>query len=221
MLDNLLSYIAPHYCCGCGKIGSLICANCKYNITYEPNVICVACKKPTVGYWLCNTCKMPYERIWVVGERTGILQRLIGLYKFERTRSAFRVLGDLILDTIPELPINTVIVPIPTIPTHIRQRGYDHMLLIAKYLALRRKLEYSNIIQRKTNSVQRGANAKKRKIQAMNAFIINEKIDTNKTYLLIDDVFTTGATIKYASLALRNAGAKHIWVAIIARQTLD
>ena len=36
----------------------------------------------------------------------------------------------------------------------------------------------------------------------------------------IDDILTTGATIKYASLALRDAGAKHIWVAVVARQIL-
>ena len=48
--------------------------------------------------WLCNSCSVPYEKVWVVSEREGVLQRLIGLYKFERVKSAYRPLADLILD---------------------------------------------------------------------------------------------------------------------------
>jgi len=40
-------------------------------------------------------------------------------------------------------------------------------------------------------------------------------------YLLVDDVMTTGSTLKYAARALKQAGASQVWVAVIARQTLD
>ena len=176
---------------------------------------------PTLQNWLCNTCRVPYERVWVVGERTGILQRLIGLYKFERAKSAHKVLGDLLLDVLPELPSDTIIIPIPTVPDHIRERGYDHMLLIARYIAKKRGLIHKQLLIRVTNTKQRQASAKKRDIQAMHAFALDGVIDVDKPYLLIDDVFTTGATVKYASKLLHDAGVKHIWVAIIARQTLD
>lgn len=164
---------------------------------------------------------MPYERVWVVGERDGILQRLVGLYKFERARSAHKALGGLILEVLPELPADTIIVPVPTTPSRIRERGYDHMLLIAKHVARDRDLKCQQLVRRQTNTKQRQASAKTRIAQAKLAFVVRGQIDPSVPYLLIDDVVTTGATIRYAAKALRDAGAKHVWVAVIARQTLD
>lgn len=82
-------------------------------------------------------------------------------------------------------------------------------------------MEYKQLIGRLTNTKQRQATARQRVEQAKKAFCLNGGIDANIPYLLIDDVYTTGSTIKYASQILQKAGAKHIWVAIIARQTLD
>jgi len=82
-------------------------------------------------------------------------------------------------------------------------------------------LEYKQLIGRLTNTKQRQATARQRVEQAKKVFCLNGGIDANIPYLLIDDVYTTGSTIKYASQILQKAGAKHIWVAIIARQTLD
>jgi len=181
-------------------------------------MVCLVCQKPSVRTYLCSNCIVPYECAWFVGERKGVLQRLIGLYKFERAKAAHNVLGDLLLDILPELPSDTIIVPIPTTPSRIRERGYDHMLLIAKYIAKKRGLKCEQIIQRKTNTKQRNTSATIRTKQAKQAFKVNSVIDSSIPYLIIDDVMTTGATVRYASKALRDAGAKHVWVAIIARQ---
>ena len=221
MFDKPLSFIAPHYCCGCDRIGTLLCDNCKYNITSERIPVCIMCHRPTAENWLCNTCKVDFSRAWVVSERKGVLQRLVGLYKFERAKAANCCLGDLLLDILPELPENTVIVPIPTTSARIRERGYDHMLLIAKYVARARNVRCGKLIIRQNDSKQRQMNAKQRAAQAKVAFGVAGKIDADATYLVIDDVITTGATIKYACRSLKKAGAKNIWVAVIARQTLD
>lgn len=220
MFDKLLSFIAPHYCCGCDKIDFLLCDNCKYNIISEQSPRCLGCEKPTANMWLCKDCRLPYQKAWAVGEREGVLQRLIGLYKFERAISGYRILGDLLLDVVPHLPENAVIVPIPTPESRIRERGYDHMLLISKYFAKKRKLECKQILKRAKSTKQRQATTKQRLIQAKNAFYVSKKIDKNKVYLLMDDVITTGATLKYAAKTLRRAGAKDIWVAVIAQQIL-
>jgi ComF family protein len=221
MIDKVLSFIAPHHCCGCDKIGTLLCGNCKYNINTETKVACIVCHRPTANTWLCNDCHMPYARVWVVGERIGALQRLIGSYKFERAKSAYKMLGDLLLEILPELPANTIVVPIPTVSGHIRERGYDHMLLIAKYVARARGLKCERLIIRKTNTKQRQATAGQRLAQAKQAFLVRGEISPHVPYLIIDDVVTTGATIKYAAKALRDAGAKNVWVAVIARQILE
>jgi ComF family protein len=172
--------------------------------------------------WLCGDCHVPYEKAWIVGERTGALQMLVGDYKFQHARAGYKDLGDLLLAVFPELPQETVIVPIPTVASHIRERGYDHTLLVAKYVAKVRHLELCQLLQRKTDTKQRQATATQRFSQAEQAFGIKDgRINPDVPYLLIDDVITTGATMKYASQILRKAGAKHVWIAAIARQTLD
>jgi ComF family protein len=218
MLDKAIALVAPHHCCGCDKIGTLLCDNCKYNITLEQSPFCVVCKKPTINEWICKQCTVPYERIWVVGKRQGILQRLIGLYEFERVNDAYKNLGDLLLDVLPQLPTDTIVVPVPTTPGRIRERGYDHMLLIAKYIAKRRGLECRQVLTRRTNTKQRQASAERRLQQAEGAFGVKGEINPDASYLIIDDVMTTGATLQYAAKALREAGANHVWAAIIARQ---
>ena len=184
-------------------------------------MVCIVCHRPTSQTWLCGSCNAPYEKAWVVGERNGTLQRLIGLYKFERTKSAYKQLGDLLSDALPDLPAETVVVPVPTTSSRIRERGYDHMLLIAKHLARARGLQCRQFVERQTNTKQRQSTARQRLAQAKRAFVVRDAIEPDVPYLLIDDVITTGATIRYASQALRDAGAKHVWVAIIARQTFD
>lgn len=221
MIDRILSILAPHLCSGCQQIGTLLCDNCKYNITSEPYQSCLSCEKPVNASGVCNRCRVPYVRAWCVGERTDALQRLIGLYKFERTQSAYKVLGDLLLDTLPVLPANTVVVPLPTVRAHVRERGFDHTVLIAKYIARKRGLTYRPLVERVHSSTQRHATAKQRLAQAKIAFHVNNPVDPELNYLLIDDVVTTGASITYASKALIDAGARHVWVAVIARQTLD
>jgi predicted amidophosphoribosyltransferase len=84
-----------------------------------------------------------------------------------------------------------------------------------------RGLSCQQVLKRKTNTKQRHASAKQRAIQARQAFHIKDMIDIETPYLIIDDVITTGATIRYAAQAFVDAGAKHVWVAAIARQTLD
>ena len=183
-------------------------------------MVCIACHRPTISMWLCNLCNMPYQKAWVVGERDGVLQRLIGLYKFQRAKEGYKTLGDLLLSILPELTPGTIIVPVPTVSAHIRERGYDHMLLIAKYVAKKRNLELKRLLYRKTDTKQRQSSAVQRTKQAKQAFAVRGEIMPDVPYLLLDDVITTGATIKYASQALREAGAINVWVAVIARQSL-
>lgn len=221
MIDTVLSLIAPHYCCGCDRVGSLLCDNCKYNITSEIKTVCLVCKRQTSDNGVCSTCRTNYDRAWSVGERTGALQRVIDLYKFERARAAHKTLGDLLLEVLPILPDNTVIVPIPTVTSHTRQRGYNHSLLIARYVARTRGHVLDRALLRKSDFKQRGASATARRRQAKEAFKVKQIIDPGAVYLLVDDIVTTGATLDYAAKALKEAGAHVVWVAVVAYQTLD
>ena len=222
MIDGLLSRLAPHLCQSCGEIGTLLCDSCKYDIVSEVFNVCVSCAKPAGNIGICGECRPGYSQAWCVGERGGVLQRLIGLYKFQNAKAAHQPLGDLLCERLPVLPSSTVIVPVPTVASHIRQRGYDHTLLMARYVAKKQGLTCRSILDRATNTMQRHADYAKRKAQAKAAFrSANGQLDPQVPYLLLDDVITTGATLRYAAKTLRQAGAETIWVAALARQTLD
>ena len=217
MIDRFLNFIAPQPCSGCGKLGSPLCNNCKYDISLEPFEACIVCGRPAGRNGVCAICKVPYSRAWCVGERTNILQKLIDGYKFERLKTAYRPLAELLDTRLPKLPVDTIIVPIPTVSSHIRQRGYDHTLLIARHLAKTKGLRMDQVIERKTSAKQRGANRLERIAQAKQAFRLRLDVQSGKPYLLIDDVVTTGATLKYAAKLLKDAGATDVWVAVVAR----
>lgn len=221
MIDKILSFIAPHLCFGCNKLGNLLCENCKYDIVNDIFDHCLGCGQLTkVTTGVCKGCQLPYSRAWCVGERQGVLERLIDAYKFERTYGEHKVFAELFVAILPKLPKNVAIVSIPTIPAHIRQRGYDHTKQIAKVLAKQTGRRLASPLVRVTNTKQRDASRAVRITQAKQAFKVTS-IDEDTCYLLVDDVVTTGATVKYAAKALRDAGAKDVWVAAIARQSLD
>ena len=218
LVSNVL---APHYCCSCGSVGTILCDSCKYDITSEPHETCILCNKLAKATEnLCNSCKASFNHAWVVGSRTGALKEVIDVYKFERTKQAHVQLANLLDVTLPVLPQDIEIIPVPTIAKHIRARGYDHMQLISQELANKRNLPHSTPLKRVTTTVQQGANWRKRREQAQAAFKVHGVLQA-KRYLLIDDICTTGATLEYAARTLREAGASEVWVAVIASQPLE
>jgi ComF family protein len=221
MIDQVLKIIAPHHCYNCQKLGSTLCDNCKHDIISEPFERCVNCLSLRAGNnGICTNCQTSYSRSWAVGERHDALERLLNGYKFSFEKESSKVLASLLDLTVPMLPANTIITYIPTVSGHIRQRGYDHARLIAKEFAKLRQLPYRTTLRRATNSKQVGASRSTRVEQAKNAFTPHS-VETSKIYVMIDDIFTTGSTMKYTSKVLLDAGAKDVFIAVIARQTLD
>jgi ComF family protein len=219
LLDSLLSLFAPHQCQGCGRLGSGLCNSCKNDIIDEIYANCLLCDSSASADNLCPTCRQTSQisRAFVVGENKGVLKNLLYNYKFGPIRGYGKVLSDILSSMLPILPTETVVVPIPTISKHIRQRGFGHIELVAKYLAHSRRLKYSNLLLRLDNSVQHGLKAKDRAKAAAKTFLVNPQAKIPKEILLLDDIYTTGATIKAATKLLKSAGVKTINLAIIAR----
>ncbi len=203
-LPRLLDLIAPHSCRGCGKLGTTLCECCKKYIVNSNNYN----NQPGIK-------ELP--PFYTVGNRDGLLAKLIYDYKYNSTRAIGIKLAELINEKLPhKLPPNTYIVPIPTSTKHIRERGFDHILFIAHHLAkINHKLKVKPLLVREKNTVQVGSNKNTRILQADQAFKVKDKtqIDSNATYLLLDDVWTTGASMLAAIKKLRAIGAKHIIIA--------
>lgn len=217
MLETLLSFVAPHYCYSCGDVGVLLCNNCKYNIVSESKAACIVCGRLAGKSGICGACRAPYLRAWCVGERRDELQRLIDAYKFERVRGLAKDLAQLLGNTLPELPPDIIVVPVPTIAPHIRQRGYDHSWLLAREFARGRSLACRPLLRRVTSTRQQGADRVTRIAQAKRAFQTKKPVSGGR-YLLIDDIVTTGSTLQYATQALLDGGAAEVWVAALAHQ---
>ena len=202
MFDKLLDFVAPHICCGCGNVGSILCEHCIDDISNEPFTLCVYCLLPSSSSNICKSCKeFPVADAWAVSTRTGTLKELIDAYKFERVTAADAILAQLLDMRLPVLPPETLITAVPTSSAHIRRRGYDHTARIAKRFARMRQLRYKPLLKRTHDLDQLGADRTKRLRQQQNAFVSKVK-SISAPVLIIDDIMTTGATIKASTGAL-------------------
>ncbi len=220
MLDKILQIIAPHHCYSCQKAGTILCDSCIYNIANTTENVCIQCRQPSV-VGSCNGCNLPFSKAWVTGVRESELSRVIGDFKWSRKYQAHESLARLLDQTLPILPADTVVVYIPTIAHHKRIRGYDHAQLIARSFADHRGLKSKKLLQRNHNAIQHKASRSQRRKQAEAAFVCVGKLNATVPYLIIDDIVTTGATIKAATRVLKGAGANEVWVAAVARQPLN
>ncbi|MDO5452000.1 MAG: phosphoribosyltransferase family protein [Candidatus Saccharibacteria bacterium] len=148
-----------------------------------------------------------------------MIGQLIHDLKYHSVRALAHPLAEILNTTLPPTKTPSIIVPLPTIGHHIRERGFDHTQLIAKsFTKLRSNCTLQNLLTRNHNTVQVGSNRSTRLAQASSAYTLTQNviIHPNLTYILFDDVWTTGASMQSAYSLLKNAGAQHIIIAILA-----
>lgn len=222
MIDRLLSLLAPHICCNCRNVGGLLCLSCENDIVEDGFSQCVSCLVPTASSNLCKSCqtRTPFADAYVSGVRHAALKELLDVYKFERGYEASRILARILDESLPYFDPSTVIVPVPTIGKHRRVRGYDHVGLIARHLARRRKLAVGSLLVRRDSYVQHGASRDVRTTQAAEMFERRGSAP-ECPILLLDDIYTTGATVTAAAHLLAAETRAPIYLGIIARQPLD
>jgi ComF family protein len=116
--------------------------------------------------------------------------------------------------------LSPVLVPIPLHRKRERERGFNQSLLLAKRLAQEFSLPIRcHWLQRQKSTLsQEGLNLKERQENLEGAFYCPfPELVTGQRIILIDDVFTSGATMKEAALVLKNKGASFVWGITIAR----
>ncbi len=220
---SLLDLIAPHSCRGCGHTGSVLCDRCKKYILKNHQNLCPICKTSNQN-GTCKTHQKALPPTFILGERSGLLGHLIHDFKYQSVRALAQPLAELLSQILPTPTSNTIIVPLPTISKHIRARGLDHTYLIAKRLAkLHPNYRVQKLLIRAKDTVQVGSDLKTRLSQATEAYTINHKykISPSTTYILLDDVWTTGASLLSATKKLQQAGANHTKLAILSLSRID
>ena len=194
-------------CCGvCGKLGeSYLCKKCGKEL------------EKYVVYSQEETIKLH------VFQYKDLVRKLILDYKFNdksylyKTFCEFIVKNKKILDFIKSYDI---IIPVPMHPARIRKRGYNQSALLAKELAKSLEMKvYTNVLLKiKNNKVQSTLNKKEREKNKKNVYklVKPEKIK-NKKILLLDDIYTTGATVNACVKELQKESVKKIGIFTIAK----
>lgn len=222
MLDKLISLISPHHCVVCSDIADGMCKKCMLQLKPFNLHNCILC-----GYGLntgnrcCSSCELANVNQLIIVKMSKDLRKLLHEYKYNNKRAFCKVLAQIVSNNIDNTGRNYIIVPLPPSSKHRRQRGYDHILNIVRHLSKMTNCEYEMVLKRKTNFRQVGADRQTRFIQAENAFISRYPLSPDRTYIIFDDVITTGATITSAVRALRSGGARKIQILAITHRALE
>ena len=168
----------------------------------------------------------PFVRAMAYGSYEGGLRELIHLLKYDRVRPAAGVLGRMLAEVIAAFGSefrSAVVVPVPLHSTKLRQRGFNQAEQIAR-AALKQlnrpalKLATRLLHRRRATESQTGLSDHQREQNVRGAFLVTaaEQI-TGEDVVLVDDVFTTGATVSECARVLRREGADRVFVVTVAR----
>lgn len=217
--EKLLNVIAPEYCIECGQENYLFCPSC-YNSISKLGSICYQCQKATHDNLPCSRHLSKYspEKVFCLNKYDGSIKEYITQYKFETKRSAGYEIAKYMSDDLPMFEDEYLVTWVPTTQKRIRQNGYDHSCLIAKNFAKIRKLKYRKLINRDIEQPLHNLSKKDRFKSIENYYHIEPAVtNLNTKIILIDDIATTGATIKYISKILKKHGAKEIIACVFAK----
>ena len=180
----------------------------------------------------CRECRLaapPFEQAVSYATYAGELRILIQLLKFSRVKGVARVLGPKVGEAILRLrgvaAGELLVVAVPLFGARERERGFNQSVLLAEegLRWLRRvrpewKLTVANGILRRKRSTESSfvLSRKGRRRNMAGAFEVLGDV-RGREVLLVDDIYTTGATVRECGRVLMRAGAAKVWVATAAR----
>lgn len=233
--DAVLNIIFPPLCIGCEKHLSgeenLICHNCIKNIKIHNSFFCPVClarlNEPKL---ICNHKKekfggYPFVLASATDYGNPAVNKLLYFLKYRGFSSSVPILNNILENYLKPFRSffhenNSVITPVPLHIFKKWQRGFNQAEILSdtasKVLGLKTKKLLKKVKCGKSQA--RSKSFEKRLENVRGAFeIVDQKEAEGKNIILVDDVFTSGATSKEAIKVLKSAGAKKIIVLVLAK----
>ena len=235
---NILDLIFPKRCVGCGRIGTYFCPRCISTIKIIETAICPVCEKPGIDGATHPGCKTRYalDGFTSFFRYDGVVRKAIKAIKYRSVFDLAQAFVDLVpsvffsqLSTMNRQPF--ILVPIPLHPSRFRERGFNQAEAMGHIVAKRLHVPVvTDILRRvKKSTPQVEMKSKDARLKNMDGvFAVHSNFDkitlkrenvkaSKLGVILVDDVFTTGATMRAAANVLKRAGAPFVWGVTMAR----
>ncbi|MBU1112915.1 MAG: ComF family protein [Candidatus Omnitrophica bacterium] len=219
----------PLTCFSCQKKieSSILCNNCQEKISFLKPPLCLCCSQP-IAEADDNTCKacrekpVHYQKVISAAKYQEPLSSLIGLFKYQHCDYLGGFLSRLMIQHFINIGFSKqsydCLIAVPMHPHRLKTRGYNQAEILAGFLSNHFKIPLRNDIIRvaefRPNQVKLSRAKRQENTQKM--FIAAETVKS-LNLLLIDDIFTTGATVAACAQSLKEKGAGSITVLTLAK----
>lgn len=224
--DSILTLVYPQTCVICGRSVEqrrfgVACDACwrETRIFTDDEEICWKCGVPGPACGRCESLAFTAAR--AAGIYKGALRESVLLLK--RQPYVPQHVESLLMEVVRREPLNssTRVVPVPLHPKRLKARGFNQASIIGQTVskALRLPLDEVSLVRVSTTEKYRaGMDAKGRRDTVTGAFhVTHPRLVADENILLVDDVFTTGATVSACADALIKSGARDVFVLTIGR----
>jgi predicted amidophosphoribosyltransferase len=214
----VLDLLLPQRCLVCAVPGAQVCDGCRAELRGIGPPLCERCGAPTA--WPVRRCaecagrRLAFARARAAVEYDGPVRRIVAAWKERGLRRLAGWAAAVVADAVPR-PNAAVLTYVPGDPDRRLLRGHHPAERLAKELTRVWELPCAPLLVRNRGSPrQRGLTQRERRRNVAGAFRAAAPVPA--AVLLVDDVYTTGATVSAAASALRRGGARTVEVVTFA-----